>query len=797
MMVHLKSHLGRQNLRRKSMPLRILRPILCLLVLGLSSLPGFGNSMINECVSGAVVCSNQIPLPQEQNTSQKTASSQSETLAGKIKGQILDYETQEPIEGVKVSIKETDLEVRSGPDGSYGFSEISVGFYILIFQREGYYSDTRTDVIVRSNRTTFLNLEMLKVRAIEERVDVTAGYFPKIQTQTGSQLEINAEELRRDAGSAGDVSRALYNVPGVIKADEEANDLIVRGGSPTENGFYIDNIFVPNINHFPQMAASGGNISMLNMDFIERIQIWTGGFDASYGNRLSSILDIGYREGNRERINSQVNFSIIGYGAQIEGPFSNKKGSWMISANHSFLDLIRDLISDEDQRSSYYDFQGKMNYDISDLNKISFLFLGGHSQTLYEPEGAEKFDQMTVGVNWRHLWGGLGYSDTSVSYSSQKGKENNWSSENNNLISNFDYKNGTVTLRNINQFQLHPFHQLKFGFEAQNLRFRSLDYYDASMQKFNGTFGAAFLTYAVHLFPNVSLSAGLRLDFFPFSDRFHLSPRFNLTWEFAERFSLNGAFGLFYQQMPLFLLKQHSGNVQLQDPRAQHVVLGLKYLWNENTQVTLEAYDKKYDHFPMSPSYPYFFVIDDVKGDSDAWRFWGMLVDEGKAYARGVELTVQKKLVKNFYGLINLTYYRARYRDLMGIWRNRLYDNRFIFCIAGGYKPSKHWEFNVRWIWSGNKAFTPVNEEMSKLTGWYYVEFDDIMAGHLSDYRNLSLRGDRRFYFNKTNLVLYAGALNILNRKNELERLWIPSSNAYDSVYMWGIIPYIGLEFEF
>ena len=113
-----------------------------------------------------------------------------------------------------------------------------------------------------------------------------------------------------------------------------------------ENGFYIDNIFIPNINHFPQMGSTGGNVSWLNMDFVERMDVSTGGFDAAYGNRLSSIIDIGYREGNRERINSQINFGIINYGAQIEGPLPGKRGSFMISAHRSFLTAIKDLVND-------------------------------------------------------------------------------------------------------------------------------------------------------------------------------------------------------------------------------------------------------------------------------------------------------------------------------------------------------------------------------------------------------------------------------------------------------------------
>jgi len=724
-------------------------------------------------------------------------------VVGEIKGRILDDETQKPLGGVTVSIKGTEQTARSGPDGRYEFTGIPVGYYILTFERADYYADTRTDIIVRSSRITFLNIQLFKVRKIEEEVNVSSTYFPKTPEKSTSQMQINAEELRRDAASAGDLSRALYFVPGVVKADEEANDLIVRGGHPMENGFYIDNIFIPNINHFPQMGASGGNINMLNMDFIGNVQIFTGGFDASYGNRLSSILDIDYREGNRERINSQINFSIIGYGAQIEGPFPGRKGSWMFSANQSFLNLISSIVSDDDQISSYNDVQGKMLYDLSESDRLSFLFIGGHSQTAYEPRGAEKFDQLTAGLNWRHLWGGVGYSDTSLSYSSIKGRENDFNFYSDELQLNYDYLNKWFTLRNVNQIQISPSHKFKFGFEVQRFSSRSWDYYQMyseepdAQHRYRGTFGSAFLTYVVFPLSNVSLSSGIRLDYYPFSERVHWSPRFTLNWMVSRRLSFNASYGIFYQQNPIFILKQYPGNLTLKDPRARHIVLGATYLLNESTQLTLEGYDKQYDDFPMTPVYPYYFVLDDVGGDNDQFYDRGPLVDDGRAYARGVELTLQKKLARDFYGMITMTTYRARYRDLFGIWRNRLYDNRFIICLSGGYKPNKYWEFNVRWLWTGNKAFSEVNEEMAKLHQIYWVNRENIMASHLNDYKAVSFRVDRRFYFNKTNLVLYAGAFNLFDHKNELYRYWLVGPDQYESIYMWGIIPYIGFEFEF
>lgn len=714
---------------------------------------------------------------------------------GLVKGRIIDMETKAPLSGVAVSVVGTEHRTVSDGTGGYAMAGVPLGYYTLSFELEGFYADSRTDVIVRSGRTTFLNVELLKVRAISEEVRVVADYFPAAPAAPVSRTEFNPEELRRDAGSAGDLSRALYVVPGIVRADEEANDLIVRGGSPAENGFYIDNVFVPNINHFPQQGASGGNIGMLNMDFVENVEVFTGGFGAAYGNKLSSVFDIAYREGNRERVGGQLNLSAIGFGAQLEGPLPGKRGAWMFSGNRSYLDLIAKVL-DSDNPADYYDLQGKATYDLGARDKLSFLAIGGSSRTDYDHDTRELFSYATAGLTWRHLWGEAGYSDTSLSWSFIDGTENNyWEGEG--VHEQYDYSNKWLTLRNVNHVRLAAGHRLEFGAETQNLRFRNWDDYDDAVTRLSGTSAGVFATWLVQLFPNFSLSAGARVDYVPLSERLHLSPRLSFSWVLTERLTMNGAYGVYYQQMPLFLIKQDPANAALPDPRARHVVVGFKYLLAKDVQLTLEAYDKRYSDHPMSVTYPYWFVIDDVNGDND--RFWdfGELVGEGRAYARGVELTLQKKISRKLYGLVGLSYYRARYRDLMGFWRNRLYDNRFIVCLAGGYKPSRTWEFNGRWTWAGNMAFTPVDEAMSIQYGFPYVPLANIMAGHLDDYQNFSFRVDKRFSFRGSNLIAFLGALNLFNHKNELYRFWDVYSNRYLSGYMWETIPYIGFEFEF
>lgn len=737
--------------------------------------------------------------------------SQSNMVSGQVKGRILDYETQKPLAGVTVAIMDRGWKTQSDEAGYYVLPEVPVGHYVVTFQMKGYYTVTQTDVIIRSSQITFVNVELFRERSIQEEVSVTADNFPAVINKPGSQTQFNSEELRRNAGGFGvDISRVLYNAPGIVKADEVANDLIIRGGSPTENGFYINNIFVPNINHFPQWGASGGNVSILNLDFVERVEVLTGGFEASFGNRLSSIIDIDFREGNRERINSQFNLSIIGFGAQIEGPLPGNKGSWMISGNRSYMDIINDLL-DETDIPVFHAIQGKLDYDLDDSNRLSLLAVIGQSRSRDDPSanriigdivvdipyGSENYTMPTVGLNWRHIWGNIGYSDTSISFSMIKAREENRLTSTDELLEFWEYKHSWVTFRNVNQLQLSLAHQVKFGFEGQSIQFSTSDYHDSNERKYSGTFAAGFLTYIVYPFSNFSISSGVRLDYMPLSERTHISPRFSFSWALTKRLSVNGAYGMFYQQMPLFLIKQHPDNVKLKDPQARHLVLGFKYLLWPDTQLKVEVYDKQYQHFPMSPLNPYVFIIDDVIGEYDKFMNWGNFIDTGKAYARGVELTLQKKLSKKFYGILNLTYYRARYQDLTGVWRNRIFDNRFIICLGGGYKPTKNWEFNAQWIWSGNRAFSPVNEEKSKELGLPYVESKYILSDYLSDYQSLSIRVDRRFFFSKSNLVIFIGAVNAYNRNNELQRHWDTWDNRYVSEYMWGIIPYIGLEFEF
>ena len=172
-----------------------------------------------------------------------------------------------------------------------------------------------------------------------DEIVVHAGYFQKSNKQANSSTEFSYEEIRRAPGSTGDVSCNLMTLPSIAKVNDQRNNLIVRGGNPIENTFYIDNIEIPNINHFPNQGSSGGPIGLVNVDFIQDVTFFSGGFWLVYGDKLFSIMDISFRKGNRSEFDGQLGLNFAGFGGAAEGPMFKDKGSWLFSARRSYLDF--------------------------------------------------------------------------------------------------------------------------------------------------------------------------------------------------------------------------------------------------------------------------------------------------------------------------------------------------------------------------------------------------------------------------------------------------------------------------
>lgn len=740
-----------------------------------------------------------------------------ELKVGTIKGQVLDTETKAPLPGVSVFIANTKNGAKTNVDGYFSIKNLPVGNYTAKFNVIGYKPLSKTDIIVRSKRITFLEAE-LKVSVVETQdIVVSSGYFSQVEDQPTSTINYSAEEIRRAPGSAGDVCRIISALPSIAKTNDQMNSLVVRGGSSAENSFFIDNIEIPNINHYPVQGATGGPISLLNVDFIQGVNFSSGGFSAAYGDRLSSIMELSFREGNRDEFDGQLDFGFAGLGATVEGPFSNK-GTWMLSVRRSYLDLLVDAIG-TGVAPRYSDYQGKLSYNLSSSDKITVLEILGIDYINFKKdksfeEGRSNYGSFdavenTFGINWRHIWGKNGYSNTAISHSFTKYKTDMLKTTTDLPLNKGESLEQIYNIRNVNHYRFNKSNRLEFGFNSKHLSINNDTFTGEYINLFgdtipsisqdeetNGQKYGVFVNYISKPLKNLTATLGVRADYFSLNENSHISPRFALSYQITDKTSINGSTGIYYQNLPLVLLSKQEDYAKLKDLAAYHYILGVNHLLNDNTRLTVEIYDKEYDNFPLDPAQPQLFIVDELAYN----RFYSShdsLHDIGKAYSRGIEMIIQKKLAEDFYGLISGSYSKTKYRDYDGIWRDRVYDNRYIFSAEGGYKPSNKWEFSLRWVYAGGVPYTPFDMTTSTQRNRGIIDQTKINESRYSDYHSLNIRFDRRFHFGGSNLICYFSVWNAYNRKNVSQYYWNEIDNKQDVMYQWSILPIGGFEYEF
>ena len=744
---------------------------------------------------------------------------------GTIRGRAVSQENLQPMAAVQVRVEGAQqgaaTGVLTGDDGWFTLPSVAVGTYTLSATSLGHATAYVSDVVVRSGRITFVEISLAVAPIEMEGITVTGGFFKKEIEEANSHVRYSGEEIRRAPGSAGDVSRIFMTLPSVAKVSDQSNGLAVRGGSPTENGFFVDNIEIPNINHFPAQGSSMGPISLLNTDLIRDAAFHTGGFGARFGDRLSSVMDIELREGNREEFDAQLDLNFAGFGTVAEGPLGGGKGSYVASFRRSFLDLLVDAIGSEtDVAPRYSDATAKVVWDLNDRHKlvsVGVLGLDDISATqvasLENDEmtyGGSKTEEGAIGVDWQALWSDAVLSNTTLSYMTTGFTQDLWETASDIKLIQQDSRESAVTLRNANRLRLGQRASLSFGAEAKAL---FMDY-DQRFSEYTGALGepipalvltdnlttgrgGVFATLVAEPTSRITTTLGARADYFGYTDSWSVSPRAALAVRASSGTTLNLSGGVFRQALPLVLLAQQEGNRDLPEPWATHVVAGVEHFVSDATRLTLEAYWKEYRDAPVDPAEPGLFTLDELIYRYGFFFNHDQLVGSGKARARGVEALVQKKLSGGFYGLAAGSFSRSEYQAGDGVWRDRVYDNQWTASVEGGYKPNAKWEFSLRWIYAGGPPYTPLDLEASAAEGRDVLDRDRINEARYPDYHSLNLRFDRRFNFQGSNLVWYASVWNVYNRKNVAGYFWNGVMGELETSYQWGMLPVFGLEWEF
>ncbi|MFL2982890.1 MAG: TonB-dependent receptor [Candidatus Neomarinimicrobiota bacterium] len=344
---------------------------------------------------------------------------------GSLSGKVQDINTHQPLVGVNVIVIGTDLGAATDSLGNFIINDIPVGSYDINTSMIGYRPINRPNVHIVPKRKSITNFDLYPMVIESDNIIVTGNYFEKTKDAVTSNRTIDIVEIRSDPVGIYDVMAMMQALPSVISGNDQSNEIIVRGGMHNENLFVMDYLEIPFPNHFPEQGSGGGPVTMLETDFIERIDFYAGAFPARYGEKLSSVMDVKLREGNREKNLGQFSMTMAGFGGNVEGPIMGN-GSYLISLQRSFLDFV---ISGTGLQAipEYWTSQGKLSYDLSPTKKIMFNYLGGVDAISLENEdgpllrGAENVDygskQITAGLTYKNLFSKKGFGVISFSTS--------------------------------------------------------------------------------------------------------------------------------------------------------------------------------------------------------------------------------------------------------------------------------------------------------------------------------------------------------------------------------------------
>jgi hypothetical protein len=738
-------------------------------------------------------------------------------LTGSIRGYITDAVTHGPVSGASVTILDSHLGDATDSAGLFVIENVPVGRYILKITSIAYHPQSVPDVNIGPGKATNVAVT-LNYRPLEMRgTSVRGSYFTDKDIMKPSTMELSNQEIKRSPGF-GDISRIISIHPGVSAKDDRINTIIVRGGSPVENGFYVNNIEIPNINHFQMGASTGGWYGIIEGDFIQNATLSAGGFSAAYGDRLSSITEITIREGNREEFEGRVDANFAGVAAAAEGPLMRGKASWLLSIRQSYLQFMADKL-DPDFTPNFSDLQGRLLFDVSPRNRLSLLFIMGQDQIDFDKErgiegghdeyGKTSSGQFTVGINWRHLYGSRGYSNTSLAFQGIRRSREFLYIVDDRVKTSTNTNKHFLRLRHITVFRLGEWEYLKSGIDAKICR-ADYDFLTNSIYNpLGGVYPAgtyeeriesgdigAFVSLTLRPLNQLNTTLGLRYDYFDYTARGYLSPRLSFALGIADNTILTGAIGIYQQCLPLGMYGRDEAARLLKDPVAYHYILGINRLVTETVKLTLEGYIKRYNFFPLDARQPRLFILDGLL----YWDYLGYyrdMVDAGKAKSYGIELTFQKRLTGGFYGIFCGSYSRSQYLGLDGVWRNRVLDNRLSLAAETGYRPGNNWQFSIRWTFSGGPAYTPFDLEESFRFNMDIYDMSRINDARYPDYHMLTLRMERQFHFRQSSLSVYLELYNLYNRRNVYQYYWNERDRGVDSADQYGFVPLLGLKMEF
>ena len=764
-----------------------------------------------------------------------------------IRGTVADKQTKMPLPGANIVLLGNDpsLGAISVDDGTFRIENVPVGRQGIVVSYIGYHSLLIENLMVNSAHETVLSIELEEKVQMTGEVKVVGNYRKDVamnKMATVSARMLTVEEAGRYAGSREDIARMAMNFAGVSGANDQRNDIIIRGNTPGGVLWQLEDVDIPNPNHFAASGTTGGPVGMLNNNTLRNSDFFSGAFPAEYTNVFSGVFDLKMRDGNNESYEFLGQLGFNGFELGAEGPFKKGgKSSFLVNYRYSTLEIF-DILGIEFGTSGipkYQDMSFKMNFPLK-KGKISWFGLAGNSSVsmldsernevdLYSEEGmnlANGSALLTSGLSYLRFHNESTYSKFIFSWLSQdmftdidqfdpgEDPEPFYREENTEERFTIKYilnKKFSRRLSGRSGLTLN-----RFGY---NLNVRTWEEFEESSFKLDDK--TSFIdgpnlyrgySQIVYKFSDrFEIKPGVSFMWFGLNGKGSLEPRLGAEWKTGYNTRLNFGYGKHskVQSMSTYFMKTvyrdgtiEQTNKDLGLTKSHHAVVGFNALFSEHFRFKAETYYQYLYNVPVEQEKSSYSILN---SGSD----WGLntrdfLVNEGEGCNYGVEFTLERFYHDEFYFLTTLSLFESKYRGSDGIKRNTAFNGQFVANALLGkeVKINNHATlvFDTKISWAGGKRYTPIDLEASRNNpngfSTVYRE-EEAYSKQFSNYFKADFKAGFRLDGKKISQLWEVYIENFTNHTNPLNRSYSSIKDEIVTVNQLGLFPLFNYRIYF
>jgi len=752
-----------------------------------------------------------------------------------IKGIVTDESNNEPIPFANVVVEGTQQGATTDIDGKFTITGLASGYINLQVTYVGYKTKTSESILISKNTIPFIEISLSPSEVMLEEVQITTDYFQKEEEAPLSMQSIGTKEIEGNPGSNRDISRVIQSFPGVGSTPAFRNDIIIRGGGPSENRFFLDDVEVPIINHFATQGASGGPVGIINADFIETVDFYSGSFPANKYNALSGVFDFKQKEGGKDKTAFQVAIGASEAAFTVNGPIGEKT-SYIFSIRRSYLQFLFAAL-ELPFLPTYNDYQLKVKTNFNSKNQLTIISLGSLDHLVLNngienPDESQEFvlSQLPVNDQWSYTIGAVyknffnkGFHTLVLSRNMLNNSFYKYPENDETQNKTFDYLSSEAE----NKFRYElTIRDKGFKYNA-GANFEYAKYTNQTSQEFyindsltNINYQSDLGLFKYALFGQVSkevlkskllVSLGFRMDGINYNEHMannlnQFSPRIALSYSLTEQIAISGAAGRYFQ-LPAYTTLGFRDNEGLlvNEENAKYIGvnqynLGVEYRVSKSLLFSLEGFIKDYFNYPIDV----FTGASLANQGADYSSVYGATVASftGTGKANGVEFLARVNLPK-FSLLASYTYVRSEFSDINNVLIPSSWDSKNLFTLTTSKEFKNNWKAGLKWRFVGGLPYTPYDLALSaNVNAWNakggpYLDFDQLNADRFASFNQLDIRVDKYFFYNKWTLMLYLDIQNLLNFQAESQSFVVREQNedgTYKTVnngqdYVLNVIP--------